>query len=146
MTCALHSYLQVDDITQTQLSGLQGAPCWDALANTRFAEAAAQIDFGAAPGAGFDRVFSTPGPGGKLLQISQLSALDGRALAIQNSKNSSEVVVWNPGAALSQELADMPDDGWRQMLCVEAASIDAPVTLAPGQSWRLMQTLTTAGD
>ena len=145
MTCALHSYLQVDDITQTQLSGLQGAPCWDALANTRFAEAAAQIDFGAAPGAGFDRVFSTPGPGGKLLQILQLSALYGRALAIQNSKNSSEVVVWNPGAALSQELADMPDDGWRQMLCVEAASIDTPVTLAPGQSWRLMQTLTTAG-
>ena len=44
--------------------------------------------------------------------------------------------------ALSAELADMPDDGWREMLCVEAASIDAPVTLQPGAQWGLKQTLT----
>ena len=142
MTCALHSYLQVDDITQTQLAGLQGAACWDALADTRFAESAERIDFGAAPGAGFDRVFSTPGGQDKTLQISQLLARSGRALAIKNSANASEVVVWNPGEALSRELADMPDSGWRQMLCVEAASIDAPVTVAPGQNWQLKQTLT----
>jgi glucose-6-phosphate 1-epimerase len=35
----------------------------------------------------------------------------------------------------------MPDDGWRQMLCVEAASIDTPVLLAPGQQWSISQTL-----
>ena len=142
MTCALHSYLQVDEITQTRLAGLQGTPCWDALADTRFAEAAEHIDFGAAPGAGFDRVFSTPGAAGKILQLSQPQAQSGRQLRIVNSAQASEVVVWNPGAQLSRELADMPDEGWRLMLCVEAASIDAPVTVQPGQSWQLKQTLT----
>ncbi len=142
MTCALHTYLQVDDITHTQLTGLQGAACWDALADTRFTEANAQIDFGAAPGAGFDRVFSTPSTSDQSLSILQLLPRDGRGLEIKNSQNASEVVVWNPGAALSRELADMPDDGWRQMLCVEAASIDAPVFVAPGESWVLKQTLT----
>jgi glucose-6-phosphate 1-epimerase len=33
------------------------------------------------------------------------------------------------------ELADLPDDDWLQMLCVEAAQIGRPVTLAPGQDW-----------
>ncbi len=144
MTCALHTYLQMDDITQTQLAGLQGTACWDSLVDSRFTESAAQIDWGAAPGAGFDRVYTTPAGSGKLLQLSQLLAPAGRALGIENSQNASEVVVWNPGADLSRELADMPDDGWRQMLCVEAASIDAPVTLAPGARWQLKQTLTVA--
>ncbi len=142
MTCALHSYLRVSDITQCQLGGLQSTACWDSLVDTRFTEAAPMIDFGAAPGAGFDRVFTTQGEEGKLLQLSQLQAIGGRALSIKNSQNATEVVVWNPGQALSTELADMPDDGWREMLCVEAASIDAPVTLQPGAQWGLKQTLT----
>lgn len=142
MTCALHTYLQVDDVTRTQLAGLQGTACWDSLVDQRFTEAAAHIDLGAAPGAGFDRVYSTPAPAAKTLQLSQLYVQGGRALAIENSSGASEVVVWNPGADLSRELTDMPDDGWRQMLCVEAASIDAPVRLAPGALWHLKQTLT----
>jgi glucose-6-phosphate 1-epimerase len=44
-------------------------------------------------------------------------------------------VVWNPGPALSQQLADMPDDGYQHMLCVEAAQIDTPVELAAGAQW-----------
>jgi len=36
----------------------------------------------------------------------------------------------------------MPDEGYRHMLCVEAACIDEPVTLAPGASWTGWQQLT----
>lgn len=144
MTCALHTYLQVDDVTCTQLAGLQGAACWDSLVDSRFTESADCIDFGAAPGAGFDRVFSTSDGAGRVLQLSQLPVPGARSLGIENSQNSSEVVVWNPGAELSRELADMPDDGWRHMLCVEAASIDTPQSVLPGQSWQLKQTLTIA--
>jgi glucose-6-phosphate 1-epimerase len=32
-------------------------------------------------------------------------------------------------------MADLPDDGWLQMLCVEAAAVGTPVTLSPGQQW-----------
>lgn len=141
MTCALHSYLQVDDVTHTVLSGLQGLACWDALADTRFVQAPGDVDFAATTEQGFDRVFSTPGAAGTLLQLHQPDLPTGRRLEIAHSSTASEIVVWNPGLQLSHSLADMPDDGWRQMLCVEAASIDTPVLLAPGQQWSISQTL-----
>lgn len=141
MTCALHSYLQVDDVTQTVLSGLQGLACWDALADTRFVQAPGDVGFGATTEPGFDRVFSTPGAAGTVLQLHQPDLPTGRRLEIAHSSAASEIVVWNPGLQLSHSLADMPDDGWRQMLCVEAASIDTPVLLAPGQQWSISQTL-----
>ena len=50
-------------------------------------------------------------------------------------------MVWNPGAALCAQLPDMPADGYRQMLCVEAAQIDQSVTLAPGARWSGWQRL-----
>jgi glucose-6-phosphate 1-epimerase len=34
----------------------------------------------------------------------------------------------------------MEADSWQQMLCVEAAAIDAPVVLAPDQRWKAAQT------
>lgn len=141
LTAALHTYLRVDDITRCSLHGLQGLACWDALADTRFAEPRERIVFGEAPGAGFDRVFSLPRAGA----AHALSLEQGAArLAIDNQPGATETVVWNPGAALSAELADLPDDGWRHMLCVEAASIDAPLVLAPGQSWEIAQELASA--
>ena len=36
---------------------------------------------------------------------------------------------------LVARLPDLPDDDWLQLLCVEAAQIGRPVTLAPGQDW-----------
>ena len=35
----------------------------------------------------------------------------------------------------------MPEDGYRHMLCVEAARIDEPVQLAPGAEWQGWQQL-----
>ncbi|PWB17198.1 D-hexose-6-phosphate mutarotase [Comamonas sp. JNW] len=142
MTCALHCYLQVDDVAQTRLSGLQGLACWDALADTRFVQPPGDVGFATTTEQGFDRVFSTPDAAGTALQLRQPEVPSGRRLEIAHSSTASEVVVWNPGLLLSHSLADMPDDGWRQMLCVEAASIDTPVQLAPGQPWSISQTLT----
>src|SRR5690606_22084945 len=55
----------------------------------------------------------------------------------------ADVVVWNPWKALSAALPDMPDDGYRTMLCVEAAAVVKPVRVAPGAVWRGSQTLST---
>ena len=68
----------------------------------------------------FDSVF-TAAPGAGLTVVQPAGRL-----AVTQSDTCPETVVWNPGPALSQRLADMPDDGWRHMLCVEAASIDGP--------------------
>ena len=123
---ALHGYLAVDDIAQTQLHGLQGQRYWDSVADpgamTKLrmqSEAALRFD------AETDRVYAAAaGP----LRLND-------ALRITQSDNFTETVVWNPGAALCARLADMPDDGYRHMLCVEAARINQPVSLAPGQTW-----------
>ena len=42
----------------------------------------------------------------------------------------------------SAQMADMPPDGYRQMLCVEAAAVDPPVTLAAGAAWTGIQAIT----
>lgn len=130
-TAALHTYLHVDDAAEARLDGLQGRPRWDAVRDERFVESSPALRFGEE----FDSVFTAvPGAGLTLVQPA------GR-LAVTQSDTCPETVVWNPGPALSQRLADMPDDGWRHMLCVEAASIDAPVPLAPGARWEGWQEL-----
>jgi glucose-6-phosphate 1-epimerase len=49
-------------------------------------------------------------------------------------------VVWNPWVDKCADLADMPADGWRHMLCVEAAAT-RPVSLPAGEEWYGRQTL-----
>ncbi|MFT4269026.1 MAG: D-hexose-6-phosphate mutarotase [Xenophilus sp.] len=129
-TAALHTYLRVGDAAEARLEGLQGAARWDAVRDRRFAEPAPALRFGEE----FDSVYAAPGR--------PLELVDGAArLAIAQSASCTETVVWNPGPALSARLADLPDDGWRHMLCVEAACIDAPVVLAPGACWTGWQEL-----
>jgi glucose-6-phosphate 1-epimerase len=49
-------------------------------------------------------------------------------------QNSRTTVVWNPWSTGAQTLADLGDDEWRAMACVEASNIrDFAVDLLPGQ-------------
>lgn len=130
-TAALHTYLQVDEIADVRLEGLQGAPRWDAVRDLRHAETAEALRFDTE----FDSVYAAPAGPLKRVQPSGV-------LAIAQSASCTETVVWNPGAALSAQLADLPDEGWRRMLCVEAARIDDAVRLAPGAEWQGWQQLT----
>ena len=50
-------------------------------------------------------------------------------------------MVWNPGEVGAAEIGDLPDGDWPAFLCVEAAQIAEPVTLAPGQEWVARHTL-----
>jgi glucose-6-phosphate 1-epimerase len=125
-TGALHTYLAVPDATQTQLHGLGGQAEWDSLTDTH-ASAADTLRFGPE----FDRVYAAA-PKALTLQHS---------LQIRQSASWANTVVWNPGEALCSRLADMPPDGWRHMLCVEAAQVFAPITLAAGERWTGWQRL-----
>lgn len=128
---ALHTYLRVDEIAQARLHGLQGAPRWDAVRDERHAERAEALRFEGE----FDSVYTAPAQPLRLVQPNG-------TLQISQSPHCTETVVWNPGAALSARLADMPDEGYRHMLCVEAARIDDNVLLAPGARWQAWQQLT----
>lgn len=127
---ALHTYLRVDDIATVRLEGLQGANRWDSLRDDRHVETASALHFDAE----FDSVYGAPATPLRLVQ-------PGGILEIAQSTSCSETVVWNPGALLGAKLADMPEDGYRHMLCVEAARIDEPVLLAPGAQWQGWQQL-----
>ena len=123
---ALHTYLAVNDVTTATLEGLGGQAEWDSLTNTH-ARAADTLRFGVE----FDRVYQAP---------AQPMTLDAQ-LRISQSASWSNTVVWNPAQALCAKLADMPDEGWRHMLCVEAAQVYEPITLPAGGRWEGWQRL-----
>jgi glucose-6-phosphate 1-epimerase len=123
---ALHTYLAVPDVMQATLQGLGGQPEWDSLTDTH-AKAADTLRFAAE----FDRVYEA---GPQPMTLNQ-------TLHISQSPSWANTVVWNPAQDLCQRLADMPDDGWRHMLCVEAAQVYTPITLPAGGRWAGWQRL-----
>ncbi len=67
-----------------------------------------------------------------------------RTLYIENQGHNS-AVLWNPWAQGAAGMADMSDDGYKTMLCVEstlhADSIIQGKTLNPGESHQLTTVL-----
>jgi len=113
-TGALHSYFRVGDIEIAWLGGL-----------------AERLQVRGE----HDRVYASS---------SQPLLLQGGAspLRIEQSAEWAHTVVWNPGPALSVSMPDLPDDGYRHMLCIEAAQVFDPVTLPSGAAWQGSQTCT----
>jgi glucose-6-phosphate 1-epimerase len=131
-TGALHTYLAVNQLADTQLHGLHACTEWDALHNTQ--------GLGLDPlrfDAPFDRVYTastTP-----LRQT--CGSASGQSIEITQSPAWANTVVWNPGAALCATLPDLPPNAHAHMLCVEAAQVFAPITVPPKQAWQAWQSL-----
>ncbi|MBI5958197.1 MAG: D-hexose-6-phosphate mutarotase [Chloroflexi bacterium] len=120
-TAALHTYLRVGEIANVVVEGLEGL-------------AYREYDFnGAQPQAPLhivgevDRVYwNVPGP---------VTVREGDQALQVISGGFPDVVVWNPGPERAAALPDMEPEGYRRMLCIEAAVIGQPVSLAPGATW-----------
>ena len=128
-TTALHTYLAVHAVENVRLDGLEGCARWDAVRDQHGLQSGAVAIAGE-----YDSVFSAPARPMHLHEGPQ-------GLQISQSHSLGSTVVWNPGASLCARLADLPAEGYRSMLCVEAAQIDAPVSLAPGDRWQGWQRL-----
>jgi glucose-6-phosphate 1-epimerase len=132
-TAALHTYFAVSNVHQVQLRGLKGLSYWDNngsdFQRDRFIYGQDALEF---PDA-IDRVFFD--------NSNPLQLIDGEHQLTIENPGFHEVVVWNPGAEATKKLNDMADDEYLQMLCVEAAIIDQPITLMPGESWSGAQVL-----
>jgi glucose-6-phosphate 1-epimerase len=130
-TAALHTYLRVEDIRRIQLVGLENVAYQDATDNCTVRtqkEPALAI-----PGE-VDRVYmNSPGT---LKMVEQE-----RTLLTISQRGFFDTVVWNPGPDKARLLADMPDEDWLHMLCVEAACASAAVTLGAGERWEGSQRL-----
>ena len=132
---ALHTYLQVDDIGRCEVLGLQGLDYWDAVQHrSQSAISTTQTERALRFSSETDRVYAKA--------KAPLLMRDGSgSLRIEQSPTLPEVVVWNPGAAVCATLDDMPAHGFKHMLCVEAARINTPQVLMPGESWHGWQSL-----
>jgi D-hexose-6-phosphate mutarotase len=85
------------------------------------------------PGRAIDRIIG--GPAGPL-RLNDLQAQSQRSLLIEPT-GFDDVVVWNPGPG--HGLPDLPDEGWRDFVCLEVGQINRPARVEPGESWCAMQ-------
>ncbi|KAJ0921669.1 putative glucose-6-phosphate 1-epimerase [Helianthus annuus] len=47
-----------------------------------------------------------------------------------------DAVVWNPWEKKAKTIVDLREDEYKYMIAVEAAAIEKPVTLQPGEEWK----------
>lgn len=121
-TAALHSYFEVDDIDAVEISGT-GPDYADMVrgGNARLPAEPLTID------REFCGIFSRPATVTRLADGSLR-----REVTVAHGGNSN-IVVWNPWIERSKVNADMPDDGYRTMLCIETACVDAPLRATPAK-------------
>ncbi|RHW21436.1 D-hexose-6-phosphate mutarotase [Pseudomonas jilinensis] len=125
---ALHSYLPVADITQASITGLEGCRYIDQLTSQ---------EHRAQPGPVLidqevDRIYYDHTAPVILHQH------NGRCLEVTR-EGSHSLVVWNPWQAKAARLSQFPQDGFRQMVCLEASNAGPDTrVLEPGQSHTLV--------
>lgn len=129
-TAGLHTYLRVAEVETVRIEGLQGQRYLDGAAGDK-----GSIDR--------DDVLTISGEVDRIYSDAPTTLLlhePGRSLALQTD-GFRDVVVWNPWEEKCAALSDMPPNGFRRMLCIEAATALRPIKLAPNAAWFGRQTL-----
>ena len=120
-TAALHTYFRVEAIGAVTVDGLGGRPYREFGADGVQTEPLLHIV------GEVDRIYwRVPGP---------IVLRDGEHVLRVSASGFPDAVVWNPGPERAAALSDLEPDGYLRMLCIEAAVIGDPVTLAPGAAW-----------
>ncbi|MDN0005106.1 D-hexose-6-phosphate mutarotase [Providencia stuartii] len=114
-TAAMHTYLNIGDIQKTTVYGL-GGHYFDKVSDREVYE-----DKPLKINSHTDRIYSEPEEY-SLIRDDSWS----RTIEIHHYHNS-DVVCWNPWAELSCSMQDMPNNGYKQMVCVETARINQPM-------------------
>ena len=133
-TAALHTYLRVADLDAVSVEGLSGLRYFDSI---KQAEALQRMDLlltGEKGVLDLDRIYFG------VKERPLLVAEDCRQVVVRH-QGFEDAVIWNPGPERCARLADMPPEGWSEMLCVEAACIGRPIQLQAGESWVGRQSL-----
>lgn len=133
-TAALHTYLRVGDLDAVSVEGLSGLRYFDSI---KQAEALQRMDLlltGEKGVLDLDRIYFG-------VKDRPLVVTEDRRQVVITQQGFDDAVVWNPGPERCARLADMPPEGWSEMLCVEAATIGIPVQLPAGETWVGRQSL-----
>ena len=125
---ALHTYFRVGDIGKVSILGLDGLRYIDKANDAARMTQSGPLTISAE----VDRIYTDV--------TSDLTIDDGslgRRIVIAAS-GCSTAVVWNPWAEVAASMADLDDDAYRRMLCVETANAGPEtVEVAAGDTYRL---------
>ena len=129
---ALHTYFHVADAEKVRVRGLDGAHFFDNMDGNR--EKQQQGDF----------LYDRQTDNAYVNTSGTLELIDpGLDRRIATSKQHSLTsVVWNPWREGAAALADLGNDEWQQMACVEASNIlNHRIVLAPAEQHTMVATL-----
>ena len=128
ITQALHTYLNVGDINQVLVTGMDTVSYLDKLEDYAEKKQAGNIVVDKET----DRVYQNV-PNKTVLVDKALN----RTITV-SSLASNSTVIWNPWIASTAKLSDMDDDSYKQFLCIETANVfDDKVTITAGESHTL---------
>jgi glucose-6-phosphate 1-epimerase len=128
ITQGLHSYFRVGDVSRVRVRGLGGKSYIDKLDDGAVKTQEGTVTIGGE----VDRIYT-----GVDHELVIDDPVFGRRIRIA-AEGSDSAVIWNPGAATAAAMADLGDEEYKGMLCVETtnAGPDA-VQIIPGENYRL---------
>lgn len=125
LTEGLHTYFNIGDVSTTQVLGFDGVEFVDLTRNNARRVQNGPITFEAELG----RIF---------LNSKESCMIEDQAFRRRinvKKQGSLSTAVWNPWAETASTIADLGEDGWRNMICVEGANaLDNAVTISPNAS------------
>jgi glucose-6-phosphate 1-epimerase len=133
-TCALHTYLRLQDVRRSSLTGLGGVQFRDRVTGGERSER--------------DDILRVRGPVDRIYlgAPDRVTLRDGaarRAIVVEK-QGFADLVVWNPWAVAARALTDLEDEEYREFLCVEPGNVARPIFLDGGESWSGTQTIRVA--
>ena len=133
---ALHTYFRVGDIGKVRVLGLEGTDYIDKVDGSAWKTQTGPVMINGE----VDRIYT--GVAGELVID---DATLGRKIHI-SSTGCSTAVVWNPWAETAASMADLEDDDYKKMICVETANAGPEtVEIAAGSEYRLEAAYTIEG-
>jgi glucose-6-phosphate 1-epimerase len=134
---ALHTYHRVGDVRKIRVAGLDGVTYLDNMDGNHEKMQAGDVRFSRA----MDNAYLNTASAAELIDPTL------RRRIKTEKKNSLTTVVWNPWQEGAKALADLGDEEWTSMACVEASNILAnAVSLDAGAEHTMTATITVTED
>lgn len=136
---ALHSYLNVGEAEQTTVTQMGTA-----FLNSLEGNQAQNGEDNLVIDQSIDRIYTAPQD-----HIKVRDTVYRRYIHVHNQGHNA-AVIWNPWVDITKSMADMPDDGYKHMVCVEsthfAPTLQEGMLLSPGQSHTLITEIAAEQD
>ncbi|TKY71002.1 putative glucose-6-phosphate 1-epimerase [Spatholobus suberectus] len=123
---AYHTYFSISDVSEVRIEGLETLDYLDNLfQKERFTEQGDALTFESE----VDRIY--------LDSSNMVAVLDHekKRTFVIRKEGLPDIVVWNPWERKSKSMIDLGDEEYKQMLCVDGAAVEKPITLKPGEEW-----------